>query len=129
LRAATPSVAAELIVPDKTELRQKIDDLADFLQRGLERLLADQYQDLDYAGQRLDELLQRVLARAKESCRYLADRLEDLNPLQILKRGFALVEKDGRPMISVKKVQKNDIITLQMHDGRADAEVREIYDF
>ncbi|GBR73579.1 exodeoxyribonuclease VII large subunit, partial [Candidatus Termititenax aidoneus] len=129
LRAATPSVAAELLVPDKMELRQKIDGLADFLQRGLERLLADQYQELDYGGQRLDELLQRILAKAKENCRYLADRLEDLNPLQILKRGFALVEKDGRPIMSVKKVQKNDIITFRMRDGRADAEVREIYEF
>ncbi|MDR1324266.1 MAG: exodeoxyribonuclease VII large subunit [Candidatus Margulisbacteria bacterium] len=129
LRAATPSVAAELIVPDKIELRQKIDDLADFLQRGLERLLADQYQELDYGGQRLDELLQRILEKAKENCRYLADRLDDLNPLQILKRGFALVEKDGQPVMSVKKIQKDDIITIRMRDGRADAEVREIYDF
>jgi exodeoxyribonuclease VII large subunit len=126
LRAATPSVAAELLVPDKLELRQKIDALADFLQGGLERLLADQYQDLAYAEQRLDELLKRILEKAKENCRYLADRLGDLNPLQILQRGFALVEKDGRPAV-FQEIKKDDLLNIRLADGRVEAKALNVW--
>ncbi|MDR1453785.1 MAG: exodeoxyribonuclease VII large subunit [Candidatus Margulisbacteria bacterium] len=125
LRAATPSAAAELIVPDKMELRQKIGAITDFLQNGLERLLVDQYQDLAYAGQRLDELLKRTLEKAKENCRYLADRLEDLNPLRILQRGFALVEKDGRPAV-FPEIKKDDLLNIHFADGRVEARALKI---
>ena len=126
LRAATPSVAAELIVPDKMELRQKIDAMADFLQSGLERLLTDQYQDLAYAEQRLDELLQRILEKAGENCRYLADRLADLSPLQILKRGFALVEKDGQPA-AFSKIKKDDLLHIRFADGRVETRTLNVW--
>ena len=103
LRAATPSVAAELLVPDKVELRQRTNDMENFLRKGLERLLTDQYQDL-------------------------ADRLADLNPLQVLQRGFTLTEKDGKPAASIREIKKNDIISVRWRDGRAAAKVQEIYD-
>jgi exodeoxyribonuclease VII large subunit len=75
----------------------------------------------------LDELLKRILEKNRERCRFLADRLADLNPLQVLQRGFVLVEKDGRPVSSIKKIQNNDIISVRWRDGRANAQVQELY--
>jgi len=123
LRASTPSAAAELVIPDKTELKQKLDILENFLQNGLSRLLSEQYQELDYQGERLTEAMSRTLTKVKEKTAALQDRLNDLNPLQVLQRGFVLVEKDGRPVTSIKKIQKDDLLSIRFKDGRAEAGV------
>ncbi|MDR1998146.1 MAG: exodeoxyribonuclease VII large subunit [Candidatus Margulisbacteria bacterium] len=127
LRAATPSVAAELLIPDQAELRLRLDGLADFLRRGVARLLADQSQELAYREERLAELMHRTLDRQRERCAYLTARLRDLNPLHVLQRGFALVEKNSRPVL-LKEIQKNDIISVRLKDGKIAARVQEIYE-
>lgn len=53
LRAATPSVAAELVLPRKEELREKIDSLTEGLSAAFDSVAAD-------AGQRNDELRHRL---------------------------------------------------------------------
>jgi exodeoxyribonuclease VII large subunit len=122
LRAATPSVAAELLIPDKLELSQKLAGMQNFLHSGLNRLLSEQYQELDYHGERLAELMRRILDKYGEKTAALLDRLNDLNPLQVLERGFALTEKDGRP-VALKGLQNDDIISIRFKDGKVKARV------
>ena len=127
MRAATPSVAAELLIPDKMELRQRLAGFQNFLQSGLNRLLSEQYQELDYQSERLTELMLRSLDKYKEKTTALLDRLNDLNPLQVLQRGFVLAEKDGRP-VTLKGLKNDDIISLRFKDGKVKTQVLEIYE-
>ncbi|MDR2431850.1 MAG: exodeoxyribonuclease VII large subunit [Candidatus Margulisbacteria bacterium] len=126
LRAATPSVAAELLVPDRRELSLKIAGFADFLRGGLESLFSAQQQELAYYGERLAELMQNTLGKYEEKTAVFLNRLNDLDPARILRRGFALVEKDSRPA-ALKDLQKDDIISVHLAGGSVNAQVREIY--
>ena len=96
---------------------------------------------LELAGQRLDAAIPGALARnrhALESARasmqgvgaHLLDasraklavsaaRLEDLSPLSILSRGYAIAyDEDEHVISSVQAVEENDKISVQVGDGR-----------
>lgn len=62
---------------------------------------------------------------AQKSHRFdtLRVRLEGLNPLSIMDRGFVVVQKDDRVMTSIDDLEIDDTITLRMKDGRVAARV------
>ena len=61
----------------------------------------------------------------KKSNKYLQliSKLETLNPLLTLKRGYAITRIDKKVVNSCKKVKKGDIIQIQFHDGEVDTKV------
>lgn len=121
-RAATPSHAAELAVPDQMELREKLQGLSlhmarsqgrrlELLRRRLDelsrkRVLTDPLAPVQDKRLRLDhvqkELCHAALARLagpKRQTAALAAALDALSPLKVLGRGFALVtDGDGKPL-------------------------------
>ena len=56
----------------------------------------------------------------------IIDKLNLVNPLNILKRGFSLTYKDNKLVKSVKKLKENDLLNLKLTDGVATVEVKEI---
>ena len=123
LRASTPSNAAELLVPDKrdvlvalTEERQQLNrDMQDMLKAARERL-----------ARSLESLSQLVGQRLRETRSVLATRrqlLEALSPQMILKRGYAVIRKNGLVMRQVKDLRAGDTIEIQLGDGRTQAKV------
>ena len=50
--------------------------------------------------------------------------ISKLNPLEILKSGYALIEKDDKKLSSVKNLKQNDNISIRLADGKVDAVVR-----
>lgn len=150
LRAPTPSAAAELAVPEKNELAASISKLEarlrtavvsgiDARQKSLESFASKKcFTDQNYFTQRLEELLADLDRRISISVEHhidkkeqgvsaLAARLAALNPLNVLARGYAAVfDNNGAVVDSVKKVSKNDILTLVMSDGNVKAEVADI---
>src|SRR6202035_4673239 len=62
LRAPTPSAAAELVVPDITDLRRRVDELAGSLHKCLRNFLAHQQTRLRFLSERTlaRELLKRM---------------------------------------------------------------------
>ena len=49
-----------------------------------------------------------------------------LSPLEVLKRGFAVVEKSQKRVTSVKEVAVGDDVVLRLDDGKAVAEIKNI---
>lgn len=126
LRAPTPSAAAELVIPDRAELSLRLANLTDFLNNGLQRLLSAQYQEVAYYNERLTELFDRIKQNYREKILTLIARLNDLNPLQVLERGFALAEKGSR-VVTRRDLKIDDIISVRFRDGQITAQVQEIY--
>ena len=149
LRAATPSNAAELAVPDQSSLYQNLDAMsaamAGALQRQLKiaqhqlRALADspslkspqgyldkRAQDLELLKGRLLAAQNRNISQKKERYLRSVSKLDAMSPLKVLSRGYALVNKnDGTLLRSVSQTEKGEKITVSLQDGKIIAEVAE----
>ena len=80
--------------------------------------------------------LEDRLTRAEENCLVLNDsrlgavggKLNALNPLSVLSRGYTFVSgPDGGILKSAKDVKKDDEVTLRFKDGEAKAQVTSVH--
>ena len=140
VRAATPSQAAELAVPDRTEVKRRLENLTGQLTRQLQREITLRRQRLAgllnsrvmlepqsmLAGrrQRLDFLLASLQRTTKEALKgkqhrlgLLVNRLAAINPAVVLGRGYGMVTKHNRLVSSVKVVEIDDELQLTLADG------------
>ena len=147
VRAATPSQAAELAVPETAALfrrigecemrlqkavksrlyyeRERVERLGGFfLKRPPQALLAERRQRLDMAAEALDRGMRRALLEKQHAFQVAAEKLEMLNPLRVIRRGYSVVEKDGAAVRSVKELAAGDGILVRLADGSFDAVVR-----
>ncbi len=148
-RAPTPSAAAEVATPDRSELRGQVMALAGRLslamgaalarrrdtlaeeERALRRLsptarLEQARQRVDDLAARSTELLQRDLSLWRERLAGLGGRLESVSPLGTLERGYAVVRRraDGRLVRSVAQVAAGDELEVRVSDGEFAATVQ-----
>ena len=150
LRAATPSNAAELAVPDQDALRQTLDSVVSSMQTTLQRQLNASRRQLQvlsasstlkspdvYLQQTRKNLLslrdkllsaQNLgISRQRQTFLGLAAKLDALSPLKVLTRGYAVTtSKDGNIIRSAGEANLNDQITVKFHDGSINATVTEI---
>lgn len=147
LRAATPSNAAELAVPDQDALRQTLDSatsaMASALWRQIQaarnhlKLLSDspamkspeayleqRQKALAYLQARLVAAQEKGLSVAKQRFYTQAAKLEAMSPLKVLLRGYAMVQDEsGQVVRSVSQVKENDRISISVSDGTIQAVV------
>ena len=149
LRAATPSNAAELAVPDQEALRQNLDAMSSAMATALSRQLKGARQHLNvlsqspalrsptgYIEQRRKglELLTNRLVSAQnrtisdKTGRFIAavSKLDAMSPMKVLTRGYsmALTER-GEVLRSVHQTEPGERITISLSDGRLSAIVME----
>jgi len=148
LRAPTPSAAAELCVPDRRDLEQRLAEARAALGGGLTRLLEDKRDEVgqlalavqrcapDIASrrQRLDELSRAAFAAVGREAALMRERLRSrrlqlasLHPANTLDRGYALVERerDGSVVSQTEQVSDGDAIVARVSDGSFRAVVAE----
>ncbi len=149
LRAPTPSAAAELAVPDITEVKQRISELntrqlnlinrkLEFLKEKLDRLatskpLKDQFAYIDdknmYLGilaERLQRAEENRLEKNKSAVSAIARTLGGLSPLNVLGRGYSAVYSGKKIVKSTSDVKVGDMISIKTAGGTVDAEVKRI---
>ena len=146
LRAPTPSAAAELAVPDIFEVKQKIINYQNrsklALKKKIEimklrfekvmksrvftdpmRKIMDDSIILDDYMKRLENAMKEIKTENKNKYIELVTKLDSINPLKTLIRGYSLTEKDGQIIKRVSQIDKGDIITIKFSDGEKNAEV------
>jgi exodeoxyribonuclease VII large subunit len=148
VRAPTPSAAAELVAPDRAELRAQVAGLAMALVTTLQSAiaarrwrLAEQMRALKHlspqaqlvqARQRVDDLLGRAEAAMRHSLLLrrerlggLVGRLAGVSPLATLERGYAIVRRrdTGAVVQSVTQVAPGDALGVRVADGEFEATV------
>lgn len=147
LRAATPSNATELAVPDQDALRQSLDAMANAMASSLNRQVKAARQHLmvlsaskalqsptgylEQRNQSVELLKNRMIAaqnqnitRAKQ--RYIAQisKLEAMSPLKVLTRGYSMVQTErGEVVRSVSQVSLGERIRVRLSDGTLSATV------
>jgi exodeoxyribonuclease VII large subunit len=150
-RALTPSEAAELVSPDRTQLlrglkacagrmrellagrleaaRVRWQDLASrrVFAKPLERIRENERR-LDDAEARLHRAMWQRLGHAKQSADACAGRLDTLSPLNVLARGYSLTRRDCDENVirRAAEVRPGDRIVTLVSEGRIVSMVQEI---
>ena len=150
LRAATPSNAAELGVPDQDGLRQSLDALSEAMVTAMNRQLKSARQHLNvlsasaalqspqgYLLQRRKglELLHnrlisaqtRQIALKKQRYIGMTAKLDAMSPLKVLSRGYAMAQKENSHIIrSISDVQTGEEVVVSLSDGSFSAAVTNV---
>ncbi len=150
LRAATPSNAAELAVPDQDALRQALDSVSSAMETAVMRQLKVSGQQLNMLAaspmlQSPDTMLQkkrnalelirsRMLSQQNQTVsnyrqRFVtaAAKLDALSPLKVLARGYAVAQTEQGSIIrSVKQTKAGESIRVALNDGTVTADVTHV---
>ncbi|MCA9930363.1 MAG: exodeoxyribonuclease VII large subunit [Anaerolineales bacterium] len=148
LRAPTPSAAAELAVPDIEDIQAGLSGLQSRLvgevtdrlaqerwrlqsllrtmqQLSPQRRVETNRQRLDGLTIRLDTAVQRTLSRLSSRLAVAQASLQAVSPQATLARGYAIVRNEnGRIVRSVQHVAENDLLTVQVADGKIETAVQ-----
>lgn len=147
VRAPTPSAAAELSVPESSELKRKINNVNARMELLCEqrikilkekltalsnsRVLTNPMNFIDdrkmALGMTEDKLITRMntlIERKKSSLVSHAAKLDALNPLSVVARGYSAVFNDeGKLIKSISQTKKGDMVSFMVTDGKISAEV------
>ena len=149
VRASTPTAAGKLVVPDLTELCDRLDRAREALARSVRRSLERDRQQLARSAERLragprvaveregvrleraHERLRRAPALAVERKRAALEnttaKLAALSPLQTLRRGYAIVRTEqGEVVGSTEDVSTGARVDVTLAEGGFAARVEEV---
>lgn len=141
IRASTPSNAAELAVPDASEIRELLGNLnirnTQAVRKNLSRMntrledlknrrvlqdpmtyVDSKRSELDFVRGRLVAVSEKVNDDKRKKFVALAAALDAMSPLKVISRGYAIVEStDGELIRSIKDVRPDDKMRLLVRDG------------
>lgn len=151
VRAPTPSAAAEMVVAEKERFIEKLEASRIRLQKAIEYKLTSWRMELDNLitrcnmykpaqlinqykhyleeiSPRLTTIIRHLFEMKKEKFSGLINRLEVLNPLSILKRGYSLTYKlPGKFILrDVRDIKKNDMVETLLFKGKFISRVEEV---
>ena len=148
LRAPTPSAAAELAVPDKTEMIGAVSLLEDKLRTSVMDIISEKLdttdllslklkglspaKNLDDISAKTDLLEQKLRAaigalvtKSESSFSAAAASLEALSPFKVLSRGYSIVTHDDKAVTSASALSVGDSVTIKFSDSEAKARITE----
>lgn len=147
LRAPTPSAAAELVVPDQTELIEKFGNVYNRLSMCAKRIIEnrrlmlrnctdkpviknpiikidDKKIYLDNLSHRFEMAVKMIGERKKQALSLNISKLDGLSPLGTISRGFSIAAGSDGIIKSVKQVKSGDEISITVSDGKIAAVVK-----
>ena len=147
VRAATPSNAAELAVPDQDALRQILDGYSAAMTNAMSRQIKAAQQHLKVLSEspalkspesylfqrkqalalmrnRLTSVQEQQINRKMKSFVAMTAKLDAMSPLKVLSRGYSMAQRaDGKVIRSIDEVVVGDSIHLTLGDGFLQATV------
>jgi exodeoxyribonuclease VII large subunit len=150
LRAPTPSAAAELAVPDTEDIKRRLENVNVRNRTTIESRLTRMKQRLDYISKLgvlstpdrlLDQRRMNVIyfseklkngavgALNEEKIKFsgITQKLEALNPLSIISRGYSVVtDTSGRVVKTVSHISEGDRLNIRFSDGEVQADVKKV---
>ena len=149
LRAPTPSAAAELSVPEKETLIAAIHSLENDLSRAMERQLSQKRLLLTAAHQhlvaasparrserlkaslasisvRMEAAVRTAVQQKRNDVERAALRIRSAGPMETMKRGYAIVIKNGTLVRSASEAASGDELQILLADGQIEAVARSI---
>ncbi|HET6623300.1 MAG TPA: exodeoxyribonuclease VII large subunit [Gaiellaceae bacterium] len=125
-RAATPTAAGALVVPDEVELRAALEACRRRLELGVRRLVERDLGRVSRLGERLRGAPRLLLERRRSSLDHCGARLQALSPLATLGRGYAIVRAGSDVLRDASTVAAGDRVEIELASGGLDAVVEEV---
>lgn len=149
-RAPTPSAAAEIAVPDTVELKNKFNNVIKHEAASLERIINRHREKLSYLShsrtltdpkvmiddkrmatvllsERMLSAQTNTLNRSKLSLGIVSGKLEALNPLSVISRGYSAVYTEDKELVkSISQLSVGMHVSFKTSDGSADAVIETI---
>jgi len=123
-RASTPSNAAEMLVPDRAQILQGLQDAQQLLDRETTEVLLAEKQLLSQTKNDITVLITQRLKEEKLRISSQGQLLDVLSPQAVLRRGYAIVRSGNKVVRSSKKLAKDDVIAITFADGQVAATVK-----
>lgn len=146
LRAPTPSAAAELAVPNISDIIVKLDSYnlryKNALKKKIEVMrlryekcmmnrafrnplqgIQDRYMYIDKLNKSMQSNINSKVQISKTKMVEIIAKLDGLSPLKTLTRGYTILEKNGSVVKSVKNLNIGDEINIRLIDGNAKAKI------
>lgn len=147
LRAPTPSAAAELAVPDITDIKYRFDtnkqrlikslngkltvakakfshaENSPYIKKGIETIVEKRSLMLDNLTDRLNNAFSEIFNDNKIRFKTDSAKLDALSPLKVLSRGYSVAQKDGKVLKSANDVSVGEKFTLKLNTGSLDCVV------
>jgi exodeoxyribonuclease VII large subunit len=125
-RAATPTAAAALVVPDAVELATALAATRRRLRTGLQAQLERSRSRLERYGERLHSAPRLLLERRRSAIDHAGARLQALSPLATLARGYAIVRSGAGAVRDAATVQSGDALDVELATGSLTARVEDV---
>lgn len=148
VRAATPTQAVELSVPELDYYQQEIQTRYTKLQLLGKQSLLRKKQDLQkrsqnyylqhfpksfenykrelmYREEQLRRGMEWILEQKKQEHHLVLQKMIQLNPMNTLQKGYVILQREKKMLRSVEEINLKDEIEIRMIDGRIKAEVKE----
>jgi len=126
-RAATPTAAGALVVPDERELRAALDESRRRLRLAVRSLLQRDADRLGHLVVRLRNAPRLLLERRRAALDHTGARLQALSPRATLDRGYAIVRAGGEALREAAAVAPGDSLEIELASGGLGARVDEVH--
>ena len=126
VRAATPTAAAALVVPDERELRTTLETSRRRLGLAVRGLVERDAARLARLGDRLRRAPRLLVERRRSALDHMGARLQALSPLATLNRGYAIVRAHGGALREAALVAPGDRLEIELASGGIGARVEDL---
>jgi exodeoxyribonuclease VII large subunit len=130
VRAATPSMAAEIAVREKAELLEDLGEFRAKIAYALRNRIEFHAREIDQMQTELANLFKTKLDAATSEMSALAGKLDALSPLKVLDRGYSITYKlpSMKAVKDAKKLNSGDRLLINFSKGKAKCSVEETED-
>ncbi len=127
VRAATPSMAAEIAVKEKSELKEGLSYLKEQIALALNNRIEVFAREVDQLQGEFVHYTQIKLDSCASELANLSGNLDALSPLKVLDRGYSITQKlpNMETIKNSKKLKKGDEVLINFHKGKAKCTVKE----
>lgn len=126
IRAATPTAAAELAVPNRMDYISTLQVAERIIHRETLQFTLMRRQMLDDYAQRMQQSIRYKMDQVRMQLRHTEQLLQEMDMRKIMERGFALVQKGDSVVTDVQNLHIGDSVDIIFHKGAVTARIDDI---
>ena len=149
VRAATPTQSMEIAVKERVKLEEMLKEKRErvlksvknrikicrdkvkqrkesYVIKKFEEIIPESINKLVEREEEIVSALEKIIERAENRLNNKRDRVEDLNPKNILKRGYSITLKNGKPVKESRELTEGDMVETVYSKGRSVSEIKKL---